>query len=209
VTLAPAVRQDARVTDLPAIVADYGRAHAATRRLIQGLRPEQWSAGTPCTEWDVHVLVGHLVGGDRMFAALASGDAPTLEVAIARRQASDPLGDDPLAAFDAAAAVVRATFCAPGCLEATHPSPLGDQTGEFMLHVRINEHLVHGWDLARCTRQSVDVLPADLAERGLAMWRQALPAGVREPGGRFASEQPAPEGAPAIDQLAAYLGRTV
>lgn len=46
--------------------------------LVAAVRPGQWTASTPCTEWDVRALVGHVVSGNQLFADLLSG-ATTLE----------------------------------------------------------------------------------------------------------------------------------
>src|SRR6266513_3088890 len=66
---------------------------------------------------------------------------------------------------------------------------------------------VHGWDLAQATGQPA-LFPDRLAEQELAFTRHALadlPAG-RSP---FGPPQPVATDAPAIDRLAACLGRAV
>jgi uncharacterized protein (TIGR03083 family) len=50
--------------DEPAQVLD------ATERLVAAVRDEQWSGPTPCAEWNVRDLLGHLVGGNVVFARL-------------------------------------------------------------------------------------------------------------------------------------------
>jgi hypothetical protein len=54
-------------------VEQLGRAFAAIGDLITKVRPEQWSAPTPCTDWTVRQLVDHLIGMNRVFAALPAG----------------------------------------------------------------------------------------------------------------------------------------
>jgi pimeloyl-ACP methyl ester carboxylesterase len=44
------------------------RSSAAVAGLISSIRPEQWAAPTPCTDWTVRELVGHLVGMNRVFS---------------------------------------------------------------------------------------------------------------------------------------------
>ena len=77
------------------------------------------------------------------------------------------------------------------------------------MHLRITELLAHGWDLARAPGPP-PALPADLAVQELALWQAQFEAG---PGGGaglpFAPTQPVDPGAPAIDHLAAFLGRPV
>lgn len=189
------------------VVTDFDRVHAATEQLVEGVRADQWSLPTPCADWDVRALVAHLAGGDRLFGLLLDGKADDMAAARALMHAEgDPLGDDPTATFRARGQALHEAFARPGFLESIRPTPFGPQPGEFLVHMRINEHLVHGWDLARATGQPADGLPADVAERGLEMWRARLAGHPRE-GGPFAAEQPAPADAPAIDRLAAFLGR--
>ncbi|MBV8195746.1 MAG: TIGR03086 family protein [Candidatus Dormibacteraeota bacterium] len=188
------------------VVADFDRAQRASLTLVQGVKPEQWSSATPCTEWDVRALVNHIVGGDRMFAAIGRGEFSTIEEARAWRvEQGDFLGDDPAAAFNAAADDLRSTFSDSAVLEQTFPSPAGARPGAFLIGLRMNEHLVHGWDLARATAQDMGVLPGDLAERSLGAFRARFTDTNRSYG--FGPEQPAPADAPAIDRLAAFLGR--
>jgi len=44
--------------------------------LISTVQPEQWSTPTPCTDWTVRRLVDHLIGMNRVFAALLADEAP-------------------------------------------------------------------------------------------------------------------------------------
>jgi uncharacterized protein (TIGR03086 family) len=77
-----------------------------------------------------------------------------------------------------------------------------------MLHLRITELLVHGWDLARATGQPAH-LPDDLAEEELAFARGPHAPDVPRTGHPFGPVQPCPDDTPAIDRLAAYLGRPI
>lgn len=174
--------------------------------LVAGVRPEQWSAPTPCTDWDVRALVGHLVLGSRVFAGALQG-RPADRDTLLRLQAEDPLGEDPAGAQRAADDALLASFRAPGALEQPVTVPFGTVPAVVALHLRITEALVHGWDLARATGQQP---PADdpLVEQELAFTAAQLRGGaqVRQ---RFAEPQPVPDGAPPLDRLAALLGRTV
>ncbi len=188
---------DAPHTDL---LAALDRAIAGTDRLIAGIRADQWSAPTPCTEWDVRALVTHVTSGMLNFAALVRGD-------LRPDGTADDQADDPVAAYRSATATMRAAFGAPGALDRIYPSPIGPAPGSVLVHLRITELLVHGWDLARATGQP-PALPADLAEGELAVWRAQFSDGV--PAGLpFAPAQPVAAPAPAIDHLAAFLGRQV
>jgi uncharacterized protein (TIGR03086 family) len=181
-------------------VARLGQAFAAVGALVTGIGAGQWSAPTPCTDWTVRQLVGHLVGMNRIFTALLT------EQALPEGRA-DYLGDDPMGAYHDSAAALQAAFEAPGVLERIYHGPLGAATGADRLQIRLYDLLAHGWDLAQATGQSTTGLPAELAEQALVFVQAQLAGQDRT--GRFAPAQPAAENAPALERLAAFLGRPV
>ncbi len=183
-------------------VAGLARALDATGALVAGVRDEQWADPTPCSEWKVCDLTGHLIAGNRLFA----GVLRRLPDAPAGTPAGGSASDLPRA-YREAADDLLAAFSLPGVLEETFTVPFGTVPGSVALHLRITELLVHGWDLATATGQPAR-FPEDLAGEELAFTRRTLasiPAG-RNP---FGPPQPAPAGAAPLDQLAALLGRTV
>jgi uncharacterized protein (TIGR03086 family) len=182
-----------------ASVEGLARACEVVGDLIAEIRPEQWKAPTPCTEWNVHDVVNHLVGMDLVFAALIEG-GPMPE------RGADSLGDDPVGSYRSSSASLQAAFSRPGVLERSYRGPLGSATGAERLQIRMYDLLAHGWDLAQATGIPAR-LPEDLAEQALAFVRVQLSAQSRT--GRFAEPQPVEEAAPAIDRLAAFLGRPV
>jgi uncharacterized protein (TIGR03086 family) len=182
------------------LVEQLGRASGAVAGLISNIRADQWSAPTPCTDWTVRQLVNHLIGMNRVFAALLAGQPPP------PRPSADHIEDDPVGAYRDSAAVLQAAFGRPGVLEHTYNGPLGTATGAERLKIRLYDLLAHGWDLARATEQPAD-LPDDLAAQSLAFARTQL-AGQARPG-RFGPAQIVAEQAPAIERLAAFLGRPV
>jgi uncharacterized protein (TIGR03086 family) len=119
---------------------------------------------------------------------------------------ADRLGDDPVPAYRASNASLQAAFAGHGVLERSYLGPLGSATGAERLQIRLYDLLAHGWDLAQATGIPAR-LPEDLAEQALAFVQLQLSAQSRT--GRFAEPQPVEETAPAIDRLAAFLGRPV
>lgn len=176
--------------------------------LVAGVQPEQWAQPSNCPDWDVHALVNHVVFGNRTFTGILSGDAGTPQEQIRAMRDQDQLGDDPVAAWHDSATGLLAAFEVPGVLEQTFRSPLGSMPGAGLVGLRITETLVHGWDLARSTGQPV---PFDegVALAALDFTRRQLPAGADRSSFPFAPEQTAQADAPAIDRLAAHLGRQV
>ena len=180
-------------------VKQLGRALTAVGELIGKVRPEQWSGPTPCTDWTVRRLVDHLIGMNRVFTALLDDQPPP------RRDAGH-IEEDPVGAYRDSAATLQSAFEQPGVLQRTFSGPLGAASGAERLHIRLYDLLAHGWDLAKATGQPVE-LPEDAAEQAMAFVRTQLTDAARA--GRFDPAQAIADDAPAIDRLAAFLGRPV
>lgn len=168
------------------------------RRLCAGTGQAQLDDRTPCSEWAVRDLFGHLRGGATMFAAAVRGrDGAEPE----------PVPDDELApATAAAAADLDAAFREPGALERTVDTPFGPMPGELFARLLAFDLLMHTWDLATATGQPLDV-PDDVVAAADGFARQAITPELRVPG-VFGAEVDAPAGASPLEQLVAFSGRT-
>jgi uncharacterized protein (TIGR03086 family) len=180
-------------------VEQLSRILDVTGQLIAGVRDEQWARPTPCSEWNVRDLVSHLVTGNRLFTGILTRTQPA--------GPPDP-GNPPASlvrAYQDSAPELAAAFGRPGVLDEVFTVPFGTVPGAVALHLRLTEILVHGWDVARATGQPAD-FPVDVTEQELAFSR---PMVGQIPPDRypFAPSLPAGAGAPAIDRLAALLGR--
>jgi uncharacterized protein (TIGR03086 family) len=171
-----------------------------TGNLVGAVEPEQWASPTPCPEWTVRDLVNHLVLGHRRFAAALTGGTPPAP-------GHDLLLDDPGTAYRSSAEAMLAAFHAEGALERPMTIPAGTLPGRVACELRVVEALVHGWDLARATGRPLE-FPAELVEESIAFSRLQL---GRVPADRtpFGPSQPVTDDAPALDRLAALLGRPV
>lgn len=167
--------------------------------LVRGIRADQWAAPTACTDWNVRDVLAHVVGMNLVFAALLSDRKPP-------ERARDPLGEDPVAAYIESASALLAAFERPGVLERVYASPLGEATGADRLQIRLYDLLAHGWDLAQATGQDFHV-SEELAGNSLLFAQTQLAHQARD--GRFGAVQPAPDDAPALTRLVAFLGRPV
>ena len=170
-------------------IAQLSDALERTGRLVAGIRDDQWGSSTPCAEWDVRALVNHVVNGNTKLAAALGADTHSTSE------------------YEETAATLLAALQQPGALDRIVEIPFGTVPAAVGLHIRLTELLVHGWDIARATGQQTD-FPEALAEQELEFSKAALNS---VPPGRspFAAPQPAPEAAPALDRLAAMLGRDV
>jgi uncharacterized protein (TIGR03086 family) len=184
-----------------------GMALGAYGALLANVRDDQWSNATPCPDWDVRQLVNHVVSGNRIFAAIMRGEQLPPSDELARLRSEDVLGDDPLTAYRAAGSELVTAFADPAVLDRVVQAPAGRVPGLVVLHLRVTELLVHGWDLAHATGQAGE-LPQDLAEEEIAFTRRMFDGGVPR-AGRFAEVTQVADDAPALDRLAAELGRDV
>jgi len=180
-------------------VAWFDRAAAAAQAVVDGIRPDQLDLPTPCSEWSVRELLNHVVSGTALFRSLATGGGPI-------DRGADHLGADPAAAFRTGVASLREVFAADGGLTRLVSSPFGEQPAAVLLEMRVNEMMLHGWDLATATGQPADLDP-DVAAHCLESFR-ALRASGRG-ATMFADPTEAPARASLADLLAALAGRTV
>jgi uncharacterized protein (TIGR03086 family) len=168
-----------------------------TGSILDGIAADQWDLPSPCTEWSVRQVAEHLTGGNDLFTRALGGVVPP-----------SPSGAEGIArAYHESAERLLSAFRQPGVMEKAVQVPFGTVPGAVALGLRLTEVLVHGWDLARATGQTPR-FPEGAAEQALSFTQPML---QRIPPDRkpFAPPQPVDEDAPAIDRLAARLGRTV
>jgi uncharacterized protein (TIGR03086 family) len=139
-------------------------ATAGFARTLALVRHNQWESPTPNPGWDVRDLVNHVVGGNLRYVLLLAG-GPTEEVEALR--GLDHLADDPYAGFQATAAEVSTAFAEPGALDRVVRHRMGDRLGFELLVMRVTEHALHGWDLARAIGQD-DAIDSVVVEALLA-----------------------------------------
>jgi uncharacterized protein (TIGR03086 family) len=128
------------------IVERFRRAGAGFGRVLAAVAPEQWTAPTPCPDWDVRQLVNHVTRGNLNYRDLVRGGSAA---DFLRRRDADALGRDPAAAFASSVRVCAEAHAAPGALDRVVDYPLGPLTARRALAVRTADTVVHTWDLAR------------------------------------------------------------
>jgi uncharacterized protein (TIGR03086 family) len=127
------------------LVDVYRRSQAGFTDRVRRIRPGQWSAATPCRDWDVRALVNHVVGEELWVVPLFAG-ATIAEVGD--RFDGDLLGEDPVQVADEAADAAATTVAEPGALERTVHLSFGDTPATEYVRQLLADHLVHAWDLA-------------------------------------------------------------
>jgi uncharacterized protein (TIGR03086 family) len=176
------------------------------KEVVAGVQQSQLSDPTPCTEWDVRLLINHFLGGLEFVSSIIAGQPKDIKVLQAD---SSYLGETEIAALqqaflDEMDGVVRGVS-EPGALERVVTSPFGEMPVSQLLWGNLMDQLIHCWDLARATGQgtTLDAAVVDLAYS----W---LTSGFADMGRQAGAIGPAidvPADAAPQDRLLAYMGR--
>src|SRR5437870_9542863 len=104
----------------------YVLAMASMQRFIDGVRPDQWHAPTPCSEWDVKQIANHVIGENLWAGELFAGKTVAQ---VGDRLDGDLAGADPAAAYRQSADTARAAVEAPGAMHTSCHLSFGDYSG--------------------------------------------------------------------------------
>ncbi len=169
--------------------------------LLDGLTDDRLGDPTPCTEFTVADLRGHVVGWATAFGAGFTdpgGQAPDAAAVEVEGTGADQLrrAGDAIATGVAAGGTQRPLTLADG----------NAMPGALALGMTLWEYQVHGWDLARALGR--DWAPApDAVEGSIAFAGQMLTPDGQGEGKPFGPRVPVPDDAPAIDRLVGLSGR--
>jgi len=168
--------------------------------------PGEMALPTPCTDWDLGTLLGHLADSMAdLEVAIRTGHLdlePPRDLVVTGAAVTGPAGDDPVEVLrDRAAQLLCASygdvgperFVAVGGL----PMPAG-----LVACAGAVEIAVHGWDVSAASGGARSI-PAGLAARLLRL----CPLLVAGREGLFAVPVEVPAQASPSDQLIGYLGR--
>jgi uncharacterized protein (TIGR03086 family) len=180
----------------------YEQAIAEFRQVLAAVTTDQGNDSTPCASFNVTQLVNHTIGTQHMIVD-ALQDKPFNLTGVELAPGAQT------AAFDQAASDAVAELQRPGAMDTSVTLPFGTFSGEQLMGLGVLDTFQHAWDLAKATGQNTDLAP-QMAE---ALMVQAVAHLAHAPRGEepapYGPEQTAPEGAPAADRLAAFLGRAV
>lgn len=169
---------------------------------VHAVGVDQWNGSTPCTEWDVRMLVNHLVSETRWMPPLLQG----LTIGdVGDRLDGDLLGEQPGSSWDAAAEEASAAVLAADLGAPVHVS-YGDIPGESYVFDVMTDLAIHGWDLARAigADETLDPETLDVLFDAFKAKEEELKAS-----GVFGSKVVPPSGADKQTQLLAVFGRVV
>jgi uncharacterized protein (TIGR03086 family) len=134
-------------------VADrYGRLADEFAATVAGVPDDRWNANSPCEGWTARDVVQHVCDTQGMFLGVVDEPAG----------AGPSVAEDPVGAWRAASAPVRAVLTDPARASATFEGFFGETTFETAIDRFANFDLVvHRWDVARATGGDETVDPAD------------------------------------------------
>lgn len=180
------------------------RAFEQASRVIAGVTPNQLDQPTPCSEYDVTALLGHLVGVGHRIASIGRREeqAPELTKVSGIADAGWP------AAFDEATQGALEAWADDALLDEKLALPFGTFPGATVAQIYLLELATHAWDLAKATDQTAALDP-ELAELALPVARDMLPPDQRGGFIPFGPVVDVADEAPAYDRLAGYLGRAI
>jgi len=175
---------------LPTLNATVGR-----------IQTMQMNDPTPCSAFTVHDVIDHMIVLGGTFSYSFRGeDAPELT-------APAVYGWVPAAEFREVMDDLLDAVKSPGAMERTLSTPMGEMPGETFARLVAFDGLIHGWDLASATGQTLEV-SADVIGAVDEFARSALIPEMRD-GDTFKDETVAPEGANRLERLAAFSGRSL
>lgn len=183
---------------------DFERAADQMSEVIAAVDPARLGAPTPCEDYDVRGLLGHVVDVMHRIAHAGRGGAAS-EAPAPPESVPD---DGWPAAYAEARAQARSAWADDAKLDAPVTVPFGEFPGRGVLSAWTMETVAHTWDLAQAAEWR-EPLDPELAAVALGVAHQMLPPERRGEGVPFGPVRPAPEGAGPYDELAAWLGRRV
>ncbi|MGO9876148.1 MAG: TIGR03086 family metal-binding protein [Acidimicrobiia bacterium] len=167
-------------------------ACAGFSRVAALVRPDQWDAPTPCTEWDAGAVVEHVIGFHEFLLIRPLG-------VRAHRPRTGPA-----ARWAATSTALFAALDVPGTVDRVTELPGGGHSSpRTMLDALTVDVLVHTWDLARAADLDPE-LDHDLCVRAYDTVRVD---DVRGTSDMFAVRVQVPSEADAATQLVAAYGR--
>jgi uncharacterized protein (TIGR03086 family) len=172
------------------------------QHLVADLAQEQMGLPTPCAEFSVSDLAGHLLTVLRRITAIGEGTDPMAMPHVT------PLPDGDLGqAFANQRQKLDESWADDAVLDRVVSLPWRTGPAGLLAMGYIQETTMHAWDLAVALGRRAELDPA-LATAVLPLARQFVPAEPRGGQVPFGPPVPVADTAEAYEQLAAWLGRS-
>jgi uncharacterized protein (TIGR03086 family) len=180
---------------------EMAAAAAEDARVVSGVRADQFTAPTPCPDWDMHALLNHTILWTAYSAERRARDEPLPDDLMKRDFAAEPgfaatyaaQLDKAIAAWSDPAAWSRDLNVMGSPTPAAHIAAM-----------LLAEMVLHGWDIARASGQEYSCTRAVVTATAAAV--DASAELFRQYGG-FAAPVPLAEPVSALDPVLAASGR--
>ncbi|WP_409472834.1 TIGR03086 family metal-binding protein [Streptomyces sp. HC307] len=190
------------MTDHPTL--DLGPQTRVIARLAEGVTDDQLADGTPCPDYAVRNLLGHLLGLSIAFRDAGRKElGPTTDTSP--EAALPDIGPGWREELPKTLAELAEAWRDPAAWTGETRAGGVPLSGAEAGAVAVDELVIHGWDLARSTGQEYDPDPA-----ALQLSYGMLLAAADDPsrgGGIFGPVVPVPEDAPLLDRAIGLSGR--
>lgn len=177
--------------------------HEATKEAnscVTRVQPSQLSDPTPCSEWNLRDLIGHMVYELAWVPAMLAGKTIT---EVGEAYEGDLLGDDPVGAWSRALAQALGAVDNAKLTHTVHLS-YGDYSAEHYIREAASDMLIHGWDVGQALEYSL-IFNKPAAQ---TVYDFVLPRAAEFRGsGLFGDVVPTKEGDSLQTKLLAFYGR--
>lgn len=191
------------------LVAMFLSAQRAFGERVQAISDDQWHEATPCSEWDVAALVGHLIEENQWVPPLIHGldfEAAGKVVDGSRKLPVDGgVGANLIEVWDEASLAAADAFRENGALEREVALSRGATPATSYITEMIFDHLVHAWDLGKAIGYEGEPLPAEIVDMAYQMVQSM--GDLSSFGDMFKPAVPLPGDAATLDKLLALTGR--
>ncbi|HEX3707211.1 MAG TPA: TIGR03086 family metal-binding protein [Mycobacteriales bacterium] len=177
-----------------------GTVLGKTADIVDGVEPSAWDSPTPCSEYTVKDLLGHMVGWSASFDGAANGRAPEGDPTAYKVTAASS------AEFRAVLESIVAGWTSNGTDRSVSLIGAGEMPGQMVFDMTLMEYLAHGWDLATATGQSMPYTDEE-AQAILDLAVKHLGDEWRGDGKPFGKIVEVPIDAPPLDRFAGHMGR--
>lgn len=190
-------------TDTDAPVLDLGPAARRFAGLLDAIDDSRLDGPTPCPDYAVRHLLGHLTGLATAFRDAARKDLGA-STALPPDSALPVLEEDWREVLPRRLAEVAAAWRSADAWTGMTRAGGVELPGEVAGAVALDELVIHGWDLARSTGQ-----PYEAGEAELRTCAALLAPADDDPdrGGIFGPPVPVPDDAPLLDRVIGLSGR--
>jgi uncharacterized protein (TIGR03086 family) len=173
--------------------------------LVRGIRNDQLTAPTPCTESTIGDLLDHIDGLSIAFTAAAT-KTPLPGGNQAPRASASRLGDDWSERIPQRLTALAAAWRDPAAWSGTTQAGGQELPGELAGVIAVDELILHGWDIAVASGQSFSCEP-HLVEAAHGFVRQTVAQNPNGVPGLFGPPVPVPADATQLDRLLGLAGR--